>query len=116
MVKNKHDKQSRALFAHNLERQINRIGKTKAEIARLVGVKPSTISDWLAGRGFPRLETLNALADVLGVTQSELVEGVNFDKETISEEEQKVLDLFHQVPEEKRELVLSMIRAAVDNL
>ena len=116
MEKNKCDQNSRALFAHNLERHLNRTGKTKSEVARLVGVQPSTISDWLAGRGFPRLKTMNALADVFGVTQSELVDGTNHNRETISEEEQKVLDLFHQVPEEKRELVLSMIRVAIDNL
>ena len=44
------------------------------------------------------------------------MDDVNLAKETISEEEQKVLDLFYRVPEEKREFVLSMIRAAIYNL
>lgn len=110
------EKKSRALFASNLERHINRSGITKAEVARRVGVQPSTVSDWIAGRGFPRLEKMNALVELFGITQTELVGIENHDKETISDEEQKVLDLFHQVPEEKREFVLSLIRAAIDNL
>lgn len=116
MEKNKTVKKSRALFISNLDRHITRSGKSKREIAGLMGVQPSTVSDWLAGRGFPRAEKLQALADIFGVTQSELVEDVNFDKETISEEEQKVLDLFHKVPEDKREFVLSLIQATIDNL
>lgn len=115
MDKYKLEEQNKALFSKKLEGFIARSGKSKAEIARIVGVQPSTVSDWLAGRGYPRLKAMQALADVLGVTKADLVEDVNLTKESISEEEQKVLDLFHQVHKENRELVLSMIRAAIDN-
>ena len=40
------------------------------------------------------------------------------DEESIAErkKDQEILDLFHKVPEGKRELVLSMIRVAIENL
>ena len=116
MEKNNTNIKSKIIFRKNLERYIQRSGKQKRDIAFALGVQPSTISDWLAGRGYPRLKSLEVLAEILGVSVSELVEEVNLGQESISAEEQEVLDLFHKVPKEKRELVLSMIRAATDNL
>ena len=107
---------SKNVFQNNLEKYILRSGKAKKDIAFALGVQPSTISDWLAGRGYPRLKYMDPLAEMLGVSVAELVEEMPLSQDTISAEEQEVLDLFHKVPKEKRELVLSMIRAATDNL
>ena len=62
------------------------------------------------------MDKIQEIADFLDISKSDLVEDVNITKETVSNEDQRVLDLFHKVPKEKRELVLSMIRAAIDNL
>ncbi len=108
--------ESRIVFAKNLERHINRSGKTKAEIARLVGVQPSTISDWLACRGYPRVEKLKMLANVFATNPTELATGENIEREKISEKEQKLLDLFHQVPEKHRDGLLELIEVYSKNL
>ncbi len=107
---------SRIVFSKNLERYIQMSGKAKRDIAMVIGVKPTTISDWLACRGYPRQKYLEPLAEALGVTVPELVGEVAIGQIVIPREDQEVLDAFHKVPKEKREFVLSMIRAATDNL
>ena len=116
MAEKKLGDKSRVIFAENLERYIKISGKAKQDIAMAIGVKPTTISDWLACRGYPRQKYLEPLAEALGVTVPELVGDVAVGQTVIPREDQEVLDAFHKVPKEKREFILSMIRAAIDNL
>jgi transcriptional regulator with XRE-family HTH domain len=112
----KTDLGNKEVFSRNLLRLIKMSGKTQVEVAKYVKVSQGTISDWTKGRSYPRMDKLQLLSELFGVQKSDLVEDVNVPKDTVSKEDQEVLDLFHQVHKEKRELVLSMIRAAIDNL
>ncbi len=112
----KTDLGNHVIFSQNLKRYLRLAGKKQKEVAAAVGVNASTFCDWLHNRAYPRMDKIQALADYFGIQKSDLVEEVNTVSESISDEDQKVLDLFHQVPEEKREFVLSLIRAAIDNL
>ena len=105
-----------SVFSKNLLRYIERSDKTQRELAKAVGVSPSTICDWTRGRAYPRMDKLQKLADYFGISKSDLVEDVYVAKDSVSEKEQEIIDLFHKIPEEKRESVLSIIRTVIDNL
>lgn len=104
------------VFTRNFKRHLALSGKRQVEVANAVGVSTGTITDWKKGRSYPRMDKIQLLAEFFGIQKSDLVEDVNVAKETVSNEDQEVLDWFHKVPKEKREFVLSMIRAASDNL
>ena len=104
------------IFSRNLIRYLKNSGKTQREVANAVGVTYSTFCDWTKGRSYPRMDKIQLLAEYFGIRKSDLVEDVNVIPETLSEEDQKILDLYHQVPKEKREFVLSLIQATIDNL
>lgn len=112
----KTDLGNKEIFIRNLKRHLETSGKKKIEAANAAGVSTGTFSDWLKGRSYPRMDKIQRLADFFGIQMADLVDDVNVPKETISNQEQEIFDLFHKVPKEKRELVLSMIRAAIDNL
>lgn len=112
----KSDLGNKEVFSRNLNRYLRLSGKTKKEVAAAVKISESTFCEWTKGRVYPRMDKVQALAEYFGIRMSDLVENSNIDKETITNQEQEIFDLFHRVPEEKRELVLSMIRAAIDNL
>ena len=107
---------NKKIFSNTLLRQLARTNKTQKEVAAAIGVTSATICDWINLRSYPRMEKVERLADYFGISKIELLEDINVEKETISDEEQKVLDLFHKVPKEKREFVLSLIQATIDNL
>lgn len=65
---------SRELFPKNFRRFIDRSGKSRTEIASAIGVTPVAINDWLHGKRFPRVDKLEALAQLFGVTKSDLIE------------------------------------------
>ena len=107
---------NKEIFIRNLKRYLKVSGKKKIEVANAIGVSSGNFADWLAGRSYPRMDKIQLLAEYFGVQMADLVDDVNVPKETISNQDQEIFDLFHKVPEEKRELILSMIRAAIDNL
>lgn len=104
------------VFTRNFNRYLTKSGAKQVEVAKAVGVSTGTISDWKKGRSYPRMDKVELLADFFGIRKSDLIEDVNIVKESVTNKEQEVLDLFHKVPEEKREFVLSLIRATIDNL
>ena len=107
---------NKEIFIRNLKRYLENSGKKQKELAAAIGVSNGTVCDWMKGRAYPRIDKIQAMADFFGIKKADLVEDVNIVKESVSNKEQEVLDLFHKVPEEKREFVLSLIRATIDNL
>ena len=86
------------------------------EVAKAIFVSAGTFCDWMKGRAYPKMDKIQLLADYFGVQVSDIVDDVNPAKETVTDMEQEVIDLFHQVPKEKREFVLSLIRLTIDKL
>ena len=112
----KTDLGNQEIFSRNLKRYVENSGKKQKEIADAISVSTGTFCDWMKGRAYPRMDKLQALADYFRISKSDLVEDKNIEKNSVSADDQEVLDLFHKVPKEKREFVLSMIRAAAENL
>ena len=107
---------SQEIFSKNLIRYLTESGRTQKEVADAIGVSAGTFCDYVKGRSYPRMDNVQKLAEYFGISKSDLVEERDIEKEKAMKADQEVLDLFHEVPKEKREFVLSMIRAAINNL
>lgn len=106
---------NKEIFSRNLNRYVAKSGENQKDIAKAIGVSAGTFCDWMKGRAYPRMDKVQLLADYFGIKKSDLVEDVNVSKETISNQEQIVLDLFHKVPDDKKEILIKIIQAALDN-
>lgn len=109
---------NKEIFAKNLTFYMNRHGKSQKEIAEIVGVSPSTFNDWMKGKKYPRIDKIEVLASYFGILKSDLIEDKSEEEKTpgkleLTEGEKMLLDLFNRVPEDKQQLVLQMIRAAL---
>lgn len=85
---------------------------TNQDIAYLAGLPLRTVEQIMCGKvKTPRLDTVMAIDKALGLenenspTQTELSEG-----------EKYLLELFNRIPADKQEIVLQMIRAALEHL
>lgn len=109
-------------------RKTNRL--TQGELARALNVSTSTIGMYERGERMPPPDMLLAIADyfgtdvntLLGVKAAERIESYyrNFQNPDAksparSEDEEMLIRLFRTVPEEDRQLVLQMIRAALSS-
>ena len=107
----------------NISRIRKDLGLTQEDLAKMMGYKSkSTINKIELGINDIPQSKIVQFAEVLGTTPAELMgwkEDEKNDSPTeaeLTEGEMLLLDLFRRVPEDKQELVLQMIRAALGNL
>ena len=105
------------VFASNLKRYMEVKGKSRNDISEALGISYFTVSDWVNGKKYPRMDKVEMLANYFGVQKSDLIEkkekSSTPEEPVLSEGEKIMLDLFRRVPEDQQQLVLQMIRAAL---
>ena len=111
---------NKEIFAKNLIHYIERHGKEQKEVADVVGVAPSTFNAWIKAKKYPRIDKIEKLANYFGILKSDLIErhekSDSIKTISITEDEQKLLDLFRKVPENQQQMVLQMISVALKSL
>ena len=113
------DKNNKGTFATNLRRLMDSKGKSRREISDVLGISYYTISDWVNGKKYPRMDKVELLANYFGVLKSELIEErvdeikIESDELKLTDGEKMMVDLFRQIPESKQSVVLEMIRLAL---
>lgn len=108
------------MFCHILKRLRKEKGYTQQELANILGVGKSTISMYEVGERVPDYDMLAKIAQVFNVDINILFGASNPQpQETaptpMTEAEAALLELFKRVPADKQNLVLGMIRAAIEN-
>lgn len=105
------------IFASNLKKYMEVKGKSRNDISEALGISYFTVSDWVNGKKYPRMDKVEMLANYFGIQKSDLIENKTVknspEEPKLSEGEKIMLDLFRRVPEDKQKLVLQMIRAAL---
>lgn len=66
-------KTQREILGENLERLINSKGIDQKILAEKIGVSDATISYWMRGLKYPRIDKIQALADYFNVKHADLV-------------------------------------------
>lgn len=62
------------IFSKNLNRIMAEEGLTQYKIIKDLKLKKTTVNNWFNGRSYPRHESMQKLADYLGVSISELTD------------------------------------------
>jgi len=65
---------NKEVFAINLKRFAYMVGKDRKEISKALGLPYSTITDWMNGNKYPRINNIEKLAAYFGVSKSDLIE------------------------------------------
>ena len=96
-------------------------GMTLEQVANIVGVGKSTVRKWETGMiANMKRDKIALLAKALSTTPAYLMGW--FEEESrpttvsITEDEQKLLDLFRKVPENQQQMVLQMISVALKTI
>lgn len=95
----------------------------QADLARMTGISRGAVSNYVLGRYEPKSDIVNKFAKALNCSEMWLwgydvpVERDSTKKSNtmdITEDEQKLLELFRLIPENQQQMVLQMIRVALE--
>ena len=125
------------VFASNLKRYMEVKGKTRNDISEALGISYFTVSDWVNGKKYPRMDKVEMLANYFDIQKSDLIElkeENNSPEELVLTEGEKLwmelynrlsdetrevfinmIDSFDKIPTDKQRFVLEMIRVALGN-
>ena len=62
------------ILAKNLNKYIAKSGKDRSEIAKDLGFPYSTLTDWVNGKKYPRINNIEKIATYFKISKSELIE------------------------------------------
>lgn len=65
---------NKEVMAKNLKYYIERSGKDRRELAEIWGFPYSTITEWINGKKYPRIDRIEVMAEYFGVLKSDLIE------------------------------------------
>ena len=107
----------RKKFKTNLKKIMALRGKNQSDIVKALNFKQSTVSDWLNGKKYPRMDKVQMLANYLNVDIIELVDNQSNDSITFTNTEKALIKNYRQLNEQNQQAVTTMINSllAVEN-
>lgn len=65
---------NKRIMADNLLYYLEKKGISQKELADIVGAAPSTVSEWVKGNKYPRIDKIELMANYFGILKSDLIE------------------------------------------
>ena len=106
------------VFSRNLGRQMEVSKRTRQDISTALGVSYFTVTSWVNGSKYPRMDKVEKLAQYLGCTKSDLVEEKKeqpTEIDGLSEKRKALMQFAMSVPEDKAEMILQVMKTILEN-
>nr|WP_032667625.1 helix-turn-helix domain-containing protein [Enterobacter roggenkampii] len=90
-------------------------GVTKADMARIAGVTPQAVNGWFK-KGVISKKSALAIADAVGISVAWLLGEDVGEKDGLKPDEQRLLELYRQLPEEEQQNMLRIFAIRLKEL
>lgn len=90
-------------------------GVTKADMARIAGVTPQAVNGWFK-KGVISKKSALAIADAVGISVAWLLGEEVGEKDGLKPDEQRLLELYRQLPEEEQQNMLRIFAIRLKEL
>ena len=112
---------NKEILSKNLRKYIEKSGKDRRELADIWGFPYSTVSEWVNGRKYPRIDRIEIMADYFGILKSDLIEEEKQEEKEPTENDgltanKRALMAFAQsLSEEQAALALRVLKSIVED-
>lgn len=79
-------------MSKNLKFYIERSGKDRKELAEIWGFPYSTVTEWINGRKYPRIDRIEIMADYFGILKSDLIEERTEERKEVQKKADAITD------------------------
>ena len=116
---------NRNIFASNLQRYMALNQKTRRDISEALGISYFTVTAWVNGSKYPRMDKVEMLANYFGILKSDLIEEKTIDNSPVDmaerhvemimdEDLNEIFDLLQLMDAETRKIAKGLLRSLVD--
>ncbi len=102
-------------FASNLRRYMEINGKSRRDVSEAIGVSYYTLTDWVNGKKYPRMDKVEKLAEYFGIMKSDLIEDKKekptAQSDRLSKEMQELIECIKALPEDKVQMLLQVAKS-----
>ena len=105
---------NKAILSKNLRYYIDKSGKDRRELADTWGFPYSTVTDWINGKKYPRIDRIEIMADYFGILKSDLIEEKEkptAQDDELSEEMKELIEAIKKLPDDKIQMLLQVARS-----
>ena len=118
---------NKEIFSSNLRRYMQLNQTTRKKLSDDLGVSYYTITDWVNGKKYPRMDKVEMLAAYFNILISDLVEDKSeiqknndtqkdiVERSEISESRKALIDFAMSVPEDKADLILRVMKSILED-
>lgn len=82
---------------------------SRQDLCKAIGVKYTTLTDWIKGNAYPRIDKIELMANYFGVSKSELVEERKNDESFITSDEFELIKKFRTLNIESQQYVINIV-------
>lgn len=102
---------NKEIIAQNIKFYMDKSGKDRNEICEALQINYSTLSEWINGNKYPRIDAIEKLANYFSIQKSDLIEPRNNNETnvTLAAEDKDLLDRFHNLNPIAQQAVLNLI-------
>lgn len=65
---------NKRIMSHNIQFYMNKNKKTRNDLCKDLGIKYTTLADWINGKTYPRIDKIELLARYFNISKADLVE------------------------------------------
>lgn len=103
---------NKEIMSKNLKYYIERSGKDRRELAEIWGFPYSSVSEWVNGRKYPRIDKIEIMANYFGILKSDLIEEkpTNLSAGELSNARKDLMQIVQDCPEDKVDRLTAIIQ------
>ncbi len=110
--------ENRNVFAENLQYYMNERNVSRKEISDALDISYFTVTSWVNGKKYPRMDKVELLADYFGILKSDLIEERQEEKipvndDGLTESQRELIAFAKTLSEEQAGKVLQLMKSIV---
>ena len=100
---------NKEILSKNLKYYIEKSGRDRRELADIWGFPYSTVTEWINGKKYPRIDRIEIMADYFGILKSDLIEKKTEEHREMKKKNDTITDIILKLNEDAE--LLEMVEA-----